>query len=134
MSNETTENDSERRKSGSSLRESGHEITEINSQNTGMVGHITEIVGERTEMVGYMTEILGERTEMVGHITVIVGESTEIGNILITSSRKSLSGNQQLQASVNCISCKELNRMASRLRFLSLSSTFARGALGRVLV
>jgi hypothetical protein len=87
----------------------GH-ITSIVGERTQMVGHIIEVVGESTEMVGHITDIVGESTQMVGHITEIVGEMTQIESILITSSRQSFSVNQQLQASVDCICRKELNR------------------------
>jgi methyl-accepting chemotaxis protein len=73
------------------------------SDITEMVGHITEAVSDTTEMVGHITEVVSDITEMVGHITEIVGESTEIRPILITSSRRSFSVNQQLQASVHWI-------------------------------
>jgi hypothetical protein len=85
-------------------------------------------------MVGHITEIVGEIIEMVGHGTEMVGDGTEIGRILITSSRRSFSVHQQLRDSVDCISRKQLNRMASKPRLLSGSSTSARGALGRVVV
>jgi predicted ester cyclase len=55
------------------------------------------------EMVGHITEVVSDITEMAGHITEIVGERTEISHILVTSSRKSFSVNQQLQASVHWI-------------------------------
>jgi hypothetical protein len=89
MSNEMTESDSERGKMGSSLRKKGQTITEI--------------VSDIPEMVGHITEVVSDITEMAGHITESVGESTEIRHILITSSRKSVSVNQQLQASVHWI-------------------------------
>jgi hypothetical protein len=74
MSNEMTESDSERRTMGASLR----------------------------EMCQTITEIVSDITEMVGHITAIAGKDRNQG-ILITSSRKSFSVNQQLQASVHWI-------------------------------
>jgi hypothetical protein len=89
-------------------------------------------IGSSLREIGHeITEIVSESTEMVGQITEIVGDMTEIGRILITSSRKSFSTTPGL-SSLDSSQITESDGIKPRL--LSLSSTSARGALGRVFV